>query len=676
MSASRCRAGNDVVNTRSTSVLRRCLRLFPLGALLAALTVAPGRTAPPIGIPDDWTHHHVVYSYPGTAADATRNGTYPRWARIITDPRFQLQQRKRAASASGADLHFAPPEPPEVTGSVPADTDKDDDEDFTAPPAHSVRGVTPVVPLGKHHHPVEPRHRRRHKHKHAPNDIRKDWSENMGSGATVGMGMYPAKFSFGISSARCASPGPPDFVVYNTGLAGSGVVGSTQASIVAYDNLYTGCSGTVPSVFWAYDTAGGAIITSVTFSLDGSQVAFVQTSASAASLVVLKWAASATETPSAPAVLAGTAAASYRACVAPCMTVIPFSGGANDSGSSVYPDYGSDSIYVGDDAGKLHKFTGVFAGTPAESGAPWPVLVSPGAQALSSPVFDPGSGRVLVGDYLVSGAPNCATAGCGFFYSVNASTGAVVQSARLDFISGIVDGPLLDIAAQTAYVFVGADSGFQSVGSPCGVRVPCSGVFQFSTTFSAGAAGTEARTGNGFEFMLTGALDNKFFTSANPASPTGNLYVIGNTGSANNTLYQIPIASNVMGAPLAGPAISTNFTNGFMAAGMSLNEIFTGTHDFIFSSALIFAAPAACGAGSLAQGCVMGFDVTSGTISGATTPTGATASAGGVSAIVIDNVVTGLAGASNIYYTPLANQTCATSGGTGGCAIQVSQSSP
>jgi len=234
-----------------------------------------------------------------------------------------------------------------------------------------------------------------------------------------------------------------------------------------------------------------------------------------------------------------------------------------------------------------------------------------------------------------------------------------------------VDGPILDPTAKTAYVFVGADSGFESASSPCGVRVPCSGVFQFPTNFTAGAAGTEARTGGGFEFVLPGAFDNAYLTSG---TATGNLYVVGNTGSANNTLYQIPINANTMGTPKAGPALSTNYTNGYMSAGLSLTEIFTGSKDYIFTSVLSFGAPAAC-TSSLTSGCVMGFDVTSGAISGSTTPTGATTEAGGTSGIIIDTAMTGVAGASNIYYTPLADQLC-TSGGTGGCAIQISQASP
>jgi hypothetical protein len=46
--------------------------------------------------------------------------------------------------------------------------------------------------------------------------------------------------------------------------------------------------------------------------------------------------------------------------------------------------------------------------------------------------------------------------------------------------------------------------------------------------------------------------------------------------------------------------------------------------------------------------------------------------AGGASGIIIDNTVTTPAGASQIYFSTLSDQSCGT--GTGGCAIQASQS--
>jgi hypothetical protein len=47
------------------------------------------------------------------------------------------------------------------------------------------------------------------------------------------------------------------------------------------------------------------------------------------------------------------------------------------------------------------------------------------------------------------------------------------------------------------------------------------------------------------------------------------------------------------------------------------------------------------------------------------------AAAGGTSGIIMDNTV---AGDSEVYYSIQGTQTCTTSGGSGGCAVQASQS--
>ena len=52
----------------------------------------------------------------------------------------------------------------------------------------------------------------------------RDWSEDLGSGATAGANQFPAKFSFDITTANCGNATQPDFVVYNTSLAGAGPV--------------------------------------------------------------------------------------------------------------------------------------------------------------------------------------------------------------------------------------------------------------------------------------------------------------------------------------------------------------------------------------------------------------------------------------------------------------------
>ncbi len=176
-----------------------------------------------------------------------------------------------------------------------------------------------------------------------------------------------------------------DYVVFNTGLVGS----ATQASVVGFDNLYSGCSGTSPQVYWAFNT-GGQVLTSPAISTDGKQVAFVQTNTGVqANLVLLKW-APATGTVGAPATPTAVANSAYRSCTAPCMTTIflkDLVGNiADDRTSSVFPDYTDDVIWVGGATGWLYKISGVFIGTPGEvTTGGFPVQVNQPAQRPLQP---------------------------------------------------------------------------------------------------------------------------------------------------------------------------------------------------------------------------------------------------------------------------------------------------
>src|SRR3984957_20760493 len=235
---------------------------------------------------------------------------------------------------------------------------------------------------------------------HVPDLLHDDWSINMGTGATVGAGNYPAKFSFNAGTASCS-----DFVVYNTSLGGS------NASVVAFNNLYVASSGgcgTVPSIYWAFNT-GGTVVTSVVLSFDGSQVAFAQNNSAgnAATLVLLKWAAN-SGTIASPITPNAVSNAAYPTCKAPCMLTIAFSldGSSNlgDALSSPFYDYTGDILFVGDGKGYLHNFTSVFHGSasspPAETistGANiWPALTSNNSP-LTDPVYDQDVGQIFVG---------------------------------------------------------------------------------------------------------------------------------------------------------------------------------------------------------------------------------------------------------------------------------------
>ena len=637
------------------------------------------------GVASDWTHRHVIFSDPGAIDDARQNGDYDRWLKITNDPRYKTQQLRRGGSGTGSSIEFQPataderfrlnPDRPDSDliggehGAREAETFTADEENTDgALPRGLTRALIPPRPQQPEVRTTFP-HVAIRAHRKMPSFLQKDWSETLGRSGTVGMGNFPATFT--TIAASCIV----DFAVYNTSLASS----SSQAGIVAFNHLYAGCS--TPAVSWAFNT-GGKVQTSVAISLDGTQVAFVQTDNTTgdADFVVMKWAAS-SGTLTAPTLL--TSNSTYPSCMAPCMISIPFTGNPTDTYSSPFIDYTTGAAYVGDDAGNMHKFINIFtASTPAEATSPWPVTLNTSTDAaLGSPVYDGVSGKIFVGDYLANDSSKCepgvgsAEGQCGYLYSVSASSGTTVRSAQLDYNLGIYDSPIVDSSAGKVYAFIGADN---STSCSSG---PCAAVFQFPVSFTGGAAGTEATVGPGYQLLMSGSFDNQYFTSG--SSPTGHLYVVGGTGPQNNTLYAITVTSNAMGGATAGPQVATNYTNSLYAAGLQVSEFCNngssactatvGT-DYLFLSVLAYGSTFStnpCPSQSASVGCVMGFTApSSGALSSGATPNGTLQEAGGTSGIVVDN---GASGAANIYFSTLLSQTCATSGGTGGCAVSASQ---
>jgi len=432
--------------------------------------------------------------------------------------------------------------------------------------------------------------------------------------------------------------------------------GVGQASIVAYKNLYSSCGGSVPSTLWSYFT-NGTVQTSPTVSLDGKQIAFVQSSSGGvASLVLLKW-ASASVTAGSPVTLTTTTASTYSACTAPCMLTLPFNGSPNDTNSSPYYDYSGDAIYVGDDNGTVHKFTPIFnGGTPAEIiTSPWPIaLTNSAGTQTTSPVY-----AINNGIYIGTARTGFGGSTGGYFYRINPTTGALTVSAEIAARPGIVDAPIVDPSAGEAYVFAATDT-----TTSCGFFTPCSGVFQFTTAFNAGDAGSEAQVGTGNFFttvpMFTGDFDNTYFNSSDP--PTGNLYVCGDAGG-DATIYRIHITTNTMSAPVAGPTLTSA-----AATCSPMTEAFSGTTDMIFVNVQDNGNLGSCGGG----GCIMSFNITSGTLPSGTAPTASLPENGGTSGMVIDTLGSGTSGANQVYFSPLATGQVCPSGA--GCAVQASQS--
>jgi hypothetical protein len=496
---------------------------------------------------------------------------------------------------------------------------------------------------------------------------------NLSGGVTprVQPNAAPAMYGPSLSTADCTN----DFVVYPTGQAGA----TGAANIIAYNNLYAGCSSTgpVPSVYWAYNTgAGQSVTTSPVLSADGTQVAFIQSNGTTASLVVLTWAAG-----------EGT---SITSPVTPSnMHSVAFADGNNDSISAPYYDSASDdALYVGDDSGYLHKFTGVFEGTPTESGSPWPVKLSTGtAYKVSTPVYDPTSGYVFVGDL------------GGTLYSVGSGTvkttaGAIHGSAKIG--DAIADAPLVDSSKGAVYAFVTTNgSGYNAI-------------YDFGTGFTSSSTPEFVTVGTGGTgyYLYTGMFDNVWYQSTDD---TGNLYVVGNTGGAASggaTLYRVGISNGSLATTSGAVAPAVAVVTGLTTSGASpypspLTEFCNGTcnasatqttsgTDYVFFS-VNQGAKTGCTT-SAGHGCILSYNVSNPAkvvLAGSGLPVTTPASPGcwATGGIVIDNYDTVMTGASQIYFVNLNG---AVAGGPSGAtssacaagtsptinAVQASQSNP
>jgi len=509
-----------------------------------------------------------------------------------------------------------------------------------------------------------------------------DWGMSLLASGSNGVGMSPAKFTFDITAAPdCTN----DFIAYNTGAAGA----AGTAKIVAFNSLYSTqgsagglCDTNGPSVYWAYDTAGGSAaqaLTSPVLSGDGSKIAFVDNSGSGATLRVLKWKAgegTGVGTPATPD--QDISGMSWSACMVgnSCVASIAFNNVAGDTNSPPFYNYSTDVLYVGDNTGVLHKFTGVFKGTPTEiTSGGWPLTVD-STTVLTGPVFDSVSGNIYIGDSSgvlsmireVGSTVGTCTAPC-----VN-STLAVGGAG-----GGIVDTPIVDGTNEFVFAVNGRE------GTNGGTILQAS--TDFSTSVVSFNIGND--TGDG-AILYGGAFDNTYINSSAP-SVAGHMYVCGkyHLHFDEPAIYQLSFTGAGVLSGVGTPLI--NMTQVDDEACSPITEVYNGgtSKDWIFFSIgnNVNTGGAPIPAGSCATnggGCVIGIDVTGGpswppanvnnTASVPANPTGST------SGIVVDNVSTS-SQASNIYFSLGGNSTgtgpglpsCNTTAGVG-CAVKLTQS--
>ena len=416
-----------------------------------------------------------------------------------------------------------------------------------------------------------------------------------------------------------------------------------QANLVGIKNLYSGPSGlcgSAPTVLFSYQVGTGTVRTSPVLSLDGTKVAYMESISGGSKFHVLTIGTSGSNGSS--AILPVTPGTGNNALD----VAITMNGTVQVTRSSPYVDYSDDFAYVGDDAGRLHKFTGVFKGTPTEVvGGGWPVTVSSG-NILTGPTLDYGTGNIFVGDSL------------GVLRFVNASTGVVgSNTVNVGNLNGtgtnsgrpIIDPPVVDSSIGKVYAFIGCALG--SSGT-CGSGSTLAYAFQGTTSLATGGTNriwtpVGLSSGTGTNNIHMGAFDNGYYT--NPAN--GHLYVCGEPRSTSNPfMYQVGFASggSMNTTSTQGPSLSSSGT----ASECSPMTEFYNTptsKDWLFVS--VGNHCNALGGGS--AGCVMNFDISSGMPSGSTAAFGQST---GTSAIIIDNY-SSAGQASSIYYGALPSGT-------------------
>jgi hypothetical protein len=597
-----------------------------------------------VSVPYDWSHRHVVFSKPATLQQAVQ---------LQQEPRYWHQLLRRNSAGRVAALAAAP--------------------QFDA--------RNPLGLAKRHPGTAKP--------------IARDWAVPLGPGASTGSAgfpQYPAKVTFDITqdSISCT-----DLVAFPTSVAG--VTGTSEASpgqpsIIAYANLYSGPGGTGPcntgndgpTVTWAYNTNAsgdttGVVNGSPVISGDGTKIAFVESNPSGSVLHLLQFldqdgldgnGVLVVVTPT--NVL--TAGNNWNACppAQSCMINLTLNASTATNASPFY-NFATDELYVGDDSGVLHKFSGVFNGTPSEVTSGWPITVHAGA-GLTPAVLDSTTKNLFVGD----------SAGVlSLVKEVGSTTGscavgvppclASVTIRTTDGTKPMNDPPTLDPTTGKVFVFVG-DSGNAGVTG----FAEAAYLTQVNEDFTGLIRLSQGRFGAP---LHSGTFDNAYFNSS-PGATSGFMWICGKGATDLPTLRRVAFNANGTIAS-GGPVLRTLGAAPVGAQCSPVTEIFNpnigaGT-DLIFLSvdrgdrATIGAAPGNA-TNCVGTGCMLSFDITSGTV-----PAHVLSSLpelGGTSGIVIDNLGTD-AQEANIYFTRLGQSTLTNCGSSGstlvGCAVKLTQ---
>jgi hypothetical protein len=526
----------------------------------------------PVSVVGDWSSRHVIFA---EAVSPELRG------QVLSEPRFWQQFLRR---------HAIRPKPT---------VDEERERDGERRPDHDREG------------------RRRRLSK-------RDWSVslNRGSGGRIS---GPAKFVFDVTATpSCTS----DFVVTGIQFAGS----ASQANILGLNNLYSNtsgtgfCAGTGPNVIFAYNVGTGTINSYITLSLNGQKLAFNEDGASGTSyfhVLTYKTGTGNGTSAASPAVPGtGNTAGDTKLPMSGTVTTAPF------------VDYQRDVAYVTTAApgsSVMHKFSGVFNGTPAEvTTGGWPATI-PGNPGISSPIFDGISRHVFVMD------------GAGFvdYVDDSVSPAKIVSGTFSVAPSGITAIPLIvDSSRQKIYVFTNNPNGTNAV------------VVQADTNLTAASKVTANIGSASSNLVLEGDFNNAYYTGG--ASTASFLYAVGNDASSlqRPALYNIGFnTSFTMNATTANGPTALSAGNTPRVYASPLTEFYNTAlgKDFLFVGVNL-----ACTTTTGANGCIRSLDITSGFPTAINTVI--LNATGGTGVITVDNDGA-QAEASSAYFTTLTGAT-------------------
>lgn len=548
--------------------------------------------------------------------------------------------------------------------------------------------------------------------------LHRDWDEALAG--HINAYTFPAKYSFYPDAAPDCMNDWVVFGLLNPETAGASGTG-VHPNLVAFNNLYSTqpagglCGTNGPTVLFAYNittVTGGRIATSPALSEDGTQIAFVETvpagssdtitATSIASDVLTVTASNSNLTVGEEVHIGGTAesflngrnvvvtsligagptytgftanfiAADYTkasdtgtvfpdgqsifhvltwtagqgtlaAAAAPTMTSVLLSSTAEDITAWPWIDYGADTAYTCTDDGVVYQITGAFTATPTLSGSPWPITLSAGYK-LSSPVLDSHLGLLMVGSYN------------GNLYQITTATGAVappvvvgnnVSTPPLNTSPGIVAPPIIDITNGTTFV-VTANS----------ILVGTAAIEEVNTSSLVGLAvnsiGLGSTTGTKLS-LHEPAFSNEYYTA-----PTNSSSVISlcGTGLTDTTPNQYAFGFTLAGTkPIMNGMPNTGFPK---QLSTSATDTCTGWTEFYNPNASVagadfffFGLTGDCKTilgGTSTTGCVVALS------SDPTIRTATAAVNGGPSGIVVDNDGSSIyPQASSIYFTAVNAQ--------------------